>query len=598
MACLFPHTIAASVTPFAWRWQRVCAAICATSMFLVGSGVISRGAAVAFAQPLWSEDGEGGLGNVVDHTNAAYPLLQSEVASQGSYAFHLAHPSPQDNWFELDRTLTIGNQTKLFFQSRLGFATSEQVARVQASTDGGATWSVDLFAQPGDGGPGESLFQLRTVDLSSVANQDVRFRFLYEFNTGSYFPQASQGVGWYVDDIQVSDQFAKTLYSIGDPTPHEQLYLEYLNRARADALLEASRLAQETDPQIVASYDAFNVTPENIETQFAWYVQEGHIPLHAQPLSFNAKLLEAARLHSQDMFENEFQEHQSSANPPSPLTPNATLGMRMDIVDYQGRAGENIFAYAKSAAQGHAGFDVDWGNRTNFGPAYNPAFDGQGMQNEAGHRLNIHDVGFNEVGVGVINGTHGSVGPQVVTQDFGEASGAAFVTGVVYEDLNGNNFYDVGEGRGGIRVDVEGSGYYAVSAASGGYSIPVDGDGQYLVRFSGGGYADYAGVIQIADGFNAKVDYLVASGVAIGGDFDGDGDVDADDYARWASSYGSMTSDADADGDGDSDGGDLLVWQQQFGEGLAGLAVAVPEPAAWALAIFASGMAILHRRRV
>lgn len=67
------------------------------------------------------------------------------------------------------------------------------------------------------------------------------------------------------------------------------------------------------------------------------------------------------------------------------------------------------------------------------------------------------------------------------------------------------------------------------------------------------------------------------------GDFDYDGDVDADDYSIWQSSYG-MDSGAsfdqgDADGDGDVDGSDLLAWQSTFHlASILPASSAVPEP--------------------
>src|SRR5689334_5297819 len=45
-----------------------------------------------------------------------------------------------------------------------------------------------------------------------------------------------------------------TPYSIGQPTDEEQLYLEYLNRMRADPTAEGQRLATTTDPSVVSAY--------------------------------------------------------------------------------------------------------------------------------------------------------------------------------------------------------------------------------------------------------------------------------------------------------------------------------------------------------
>jgi len=537
------------------------------------------------AAVLWTENAENGYAYVIDNTSPSYPLIQSEVVGEGANAFHLANPSFQDNSFVINQSLTIESDTKLFFLSRLGWATPTQFARVQLSTNGGVTWPTTLYSQAGTDDSGEGSFSLKQIDLSPYANQTVRLRFLYEFTNGFAYLDAVPGVGWYVDDIQIADQLQKIEYSIGNPSPDAQLYLEYINRARVDALVEANRLAAETDPDITSAYSFFGVTGPNIVEQFQWYVQQGaatpdeDFAQHAQPLAFNAKLNTAAELHAQDMFANEFQGHDSSGNPPNPFLPGYDLGDRANAVGYSfvGLA-ENVYSYGESPREGHAAFDVDWGNVTNFGDFYNPAFDGQGMQNEAGHRLNIHNPSFKEIGVGVVNGTNGSVGPQVTTQDFGNPGSATFVTGVVYEDLNSNSFYDIGEGRPDVRIDVEGSPYYAVSAASGGYSVPVSGDGLFDVLFSGGGFASFMATANILGGANVKIDYLVSS-IAYAADFNNDGYVDGADLAQWRGDFG-LNPDSDADNDGDSDGQDFLVWQRELGSGLPAVvaSTAVPEP--------------------
>ena len=72
------------------------------------------------------------------------------------------------------------------------------------------------------------------------------------------------------------------------------------------------------------------------------------------------------------------------------------------------------------------------------------------------------------------------------------------------------------------------------------------------------------------------------------GDFDEDGDVDADDFAAWQSGFGTSSNathfTGDADSDGDVDGDDFLTWQTQYGNGTntatnnASLQNQVPEP--------------------
>ena len=481
--------------------------------------------APAEATTLWTEDAENGAAHIIDNTTGGYSLIQSEVVAQGSFAFHLANPNFQPNSFVINQTLTIQPDTKVFFLSRLRAATPTQIAKVQISTNGGGSYA-NIYSQSGTGFPGEGVFGLRTVDVSSYANQNVRFRFLYDFTGGSAYTQTTTDVGWLVDDIQVGGQFQKIQFSIGNPSAYEQQYLEYINRSRADALVEAQRLTNETDPSIQSAYASFGINPQNIVNQFTAEVNSGAIPQHAQPLSFQPQLLEAAELHTLDQYTNMFQGHVSSNNPPAPFQPGDTLGNRLSRVGYQGSAGENVYSYAASVANGHAGFDVDWGNVSDPSSLnYNPTFNGQGMQNPPGHRLNLHNASFSEVGIGVINGTNGSVGPQLVTEDFGNSGTSRYVTGVVYQDLNGNHFYDIGEGRSGVRIDVDGSAFFAISAASGGYSVPLSQDGTYTVSFSGGGYSTFSTNATVV-GQNVKVDDLVTA-ISSMGDFNRDSPRDS-----------------------------------------------------------------------
>jgi hypothetical protein len=575
--------------------------------FVLTSGI---SISTANADTLWIENAENGAGNVIDGTTASYPLIQSDVVGEGDFAFHLAHPNGnvgQDEWFVLDTSLPIESTTKLFFLSRLGWATSTQVARVQISTNDGATWPTNIYNQAGTGGSGEGAFSLKEIDLGSYDNQNLRFRFYYD-TSGSHYPQIDPGIGWYVDNIQIGDEFEKLPWSIGDPTPHEQLYLEYINRARADALVEANRLRNETNPDIQNAYNSFGIEEQDIVDQFQWYVDNGAMDQVAQPLSFQSQLLEAARLHSQDQFNNQFQGHNSSNNPPDPFLPGYAPDDRFDAVGYnwQGYA-ENVFAHADSVAHGHAGFDVDWGNLNSPGEDfYNPAFNDQGMQNPAGHRRNIHDDFYKEVGIGVVNGTNGSVGPQIVTQDFGYSGDVRYITGVVYEDTNDNNFYDLNEGVEGVRIDVEGSAYYAISSMSGGYSVPVSVNGTYNVSFTGGGFDPFMTTASVLNGKNVKVDYLVSAPGVLLGDYNQDGTINAADYTVYRNrkaGIGGTTLPNDAGALGVTIA-DYNYWKAHYGETLGSGSTLlnrsneVPEPATLALlAIAATGAASLRSRR-
>jgi hypothetical protein len=280
------------------------------------------------------------------------------------------------------------------------------------------------------------------------------------------------------------------LYSIGDPTNEEQYYLELINRARSNPTAEGIRLASTTDPNVLSAYNAFGVNLVLMQSQFV-------LILSAPPLSMNSTLMNAARAHSQNMLQNNYQGH---SGPDGSLT-TRLAGYTAGANGWS--AGENVYAYSKSVWYGHAGFEVDWGGSAAAG----------GMQSPPGHRQNIHSANFREVGVGVVlgsSGGSGGVGPQLVTQDFGTLGGLLpFVTGVVYRDLNNNGFYDPGEGLGGVTVTIANVNSYAVTASSGGYSVPVSGSGNYTVTFSGGAAPTTQRNVSVLNGQNAKVDYIV-----------------------------------------------------------------------------------------
>ncbi|PYJ93302.1 MAG: hypothetical protein DME23_26290 [Verrucomicrobia bacterium] len=262
-----------------------------------------------------------------------------------------------------------------------------------------------------------------------------------------------------------------TLYSIGDPTDEEQLYLEYINRSRADPPAEGVRLANTTDPDVLSAYTYFMVNLTLMQNEFA---TNPPVP----PLAFNSKLIDAARWHSGDMFTNMYQAHNQT-----------NAGVVRDPGDRINYEGYTWNTYG----------EVDWGPGVGS------------MQDPPGHRNNIHTGNFREVGIGVVDGVNGSVGPQLVTQDFATQPGATpFITGVAYYDFNTNNFYDLAEGIGGVTVDVSGSGFHAVTANSGGYAVPVPGNGTYAVTFTAPGLATDQQQVTVSSLQNVKVDYLPA----------------------------------------------------------------------------------------
>ena len=294
-----------------------------------------------------------------------------------------------------------------------------------------------------------------------------------------------------------------TRYLIGEPTDEEQLYLEFINRARANPTAEGLRWQVATDPDVLNAYASFQVNLALMVSQLA-------VIAPAPPLALNVNLTTSARGHSADMFTNVFQQH-TGTDGRGPAERATAQGYAWQ------RIGENIYSYAESVVQGHAGFEVDWGGSLATG----------GMQSPPGHRNNIHDSRFREIGIGIVLGSNtktvsgvtSSVGPQLVTQDFGvDASNQPLLTGVAYYDFNTNGFYDLGEGIGGVTVTVSKAGFYAVTANSGGYTVPLPDKGTFTVTFSAPGLTATEQTVVVAGGANVKADFIPAyAAPAIGG---------------------------------------------------------------------------------
>jgi cyclophilin family peptidyl-prolyl cis-trans isomerase len=163
-----------------------------------------RTIAMAAAGGPWGAE-QGGLQGLVATTTGTYGGRDATVFATGTAAYHLAHPTLETQTLQLPGSLFVaaGASASLAFSSRLGWATTDQVAHVQVSFDDGATWS-DLYAQAGTSSAGETSFISRTVALSALAGRVFQVRFTYTLGVGSYYPQTSSGVGWYIDDIALT----------------------------------------------------------------------------------------------------------------------------------------------------------------------------------------------------------------------------------------------------------------------------------------------------------------------------------------------------------------------------------------------------------
>jgi hypothetical protein len=145
-----------------------------------------------------------GAAGLVADTSPGYQVVASGAVAEGRFAYHLAHVRPLDQTLTLRATVVPRATSVLQFSSRLGWAGSGQSALVEASLDQGRTWT-ELYRQVGSGGAGERGFVTRSVALAALAQRTVQLRFRYAKPQGSYFPQADPDVGWWIDNIRLSD---------------------------------------------------------------------------------------------------------------------------------------------------------------------------------------------------------------------------------------------------------------------------------------------------------------------------------------------------------------------------------------------------------
>ena len=274
------------------------------------------------------------------------------------------------------------------------------------------------------------------------------------------------------------------------PSNAEQEMLQLINRFRADPAGEAARITggvgmtSEEQTAVGFALGFFGV-------DLTLFGQQMAALSPAALLAWSTQLEDAAAAHSAAMIAADSQSHQ--------LPGEAGLGERIAAAGYSLlSAGENIYAFASSAAYAHAGFVVDWGG----GPG--------GMQTPAGHRLNLVNPGYSEIGIDATPEGNGAtnVGPLVVTQDLGQRAGyAAQLVGVVFDDGDGDNFYDAGEGRGGVTVTAVGVGgtFSTATWGAGGYQLVVPA-GAYTVTFSGGGMAGSYATAATMAAANVQVD--------------------------------------------------------------------------------------------
>jgi FG-GAP repeat len=338
------------------------------------------------------------------------------------------------------------------------------------------------------------------------------------------------------------------------PTDAEQYMLELINRARANPAVEGQRLLAlaATNPLIHQATQGENLN---------LFYQEISSYAPEPPLAFNPRLIDAALAEDASMLAKNAQQHSA---PGFLNSPNVA-------VDTDGQAyfptgsgwwstGENIFAFSSGVTPTsttsymdyfEAGFLLDWGN-PDFGHLKNLLAPGPAEANTAAGVFP-----YNQVGIGLLAGspttlssTGVNVGPELVTQEFGWRQGNAFLTGTFYNDLAGTQFYQPGEGLGGVTIIAVGTAgqgtFQAQTWTSGGYSLQLP-PGTYHVTATGANLpGTQAKTVTIGlDNMEWEIGFTgqtvkTSAGIPVPADYDGVGHAE---YATYQSSTGIWTID-------------------------------------------------------
>ncbi len=240
------------------------------------------------------------------------------------------------------------------------------------------------------------------------------------------------------------------IYQYGNPTAAEQAHLESINRARLDPQAEADRLLGGNINEGLSS-GAISLTPK-------------------QPLTFNAQLYQAARLHSQDMIDQDYFDH-NSLDGRSPWNRIAAAG-------YTATAGQ-----AENVALAAASYPLD--AATTLLAMHDNYIIDAGVAGR-GHRVNILNDTLREIGIGSASGSWQAYSyAWILTCDFGARQNVnSFILGVAFDDVNQDGRYTAGEGVGGVGIVArrlsDSQPTATATASAGGYGLPLPA-GQYEV---------------------------------------------------------------------------------------------------------------------
>lgn len=240
------------------------------------------------------------------------------------------------------------------------------------------------------------------------------------------------------------------------PTPIEQYELQLLNRARANPAAEVTRLGAGAGWEGAADLNE-GLAPGTLNAN------------PRQPLAFNPNLVDAARKHSQFMLDNQVFDHvvTIAGQKVGPTDRMIAAGYPLPV----GSGGENL------------GRQTTIDDNSDALRLEQLLFVDAGVAGR-GHRWALLNDFSNEVGLGVAKGTFQGGQFTMLTEDFANAGKGSFLTGVAFNDLNNDQFYQPGEQLGGVTITAtrngDGQVFTTTTWDAGGYSLKLD-PGTYIV---------------------------------------------------------------------------------------------------------------------
>lgn len=255
-------------------------------------------------------------------------------------------------------------------------------------------------------------------------------------------------------------------------TSNEQYLLELINRGRLDPALEAQRYGLGLNAGLPA----------------------GTIGTDArQVLAPNTVLNQSAQSHSQWMLDEDVFAHQG--------LDGSNAGDRIAAAGYELTG---AWSWRENLAWSGTTGTIDLADAIESHH--------EGLYRSEGHRVNTFDEEIKEVGISQLRGAFTNDGTtydsSMVTLNFTSSGTNVFVTGVAFQDRDGDSFYSIGEGRSNIWIAAEGWRVFTTDA--GGYGLAVSGHGSTRVEIGQGG-ATFAQIDMDMTNGNGKLDLMIGA---------------------------------------------------------------------------------------